>query len=638
MRTTSSGHPARAKVVLAKTDEELAAAKRVLHAETAKLHKAQLAESNATQELTKKTNLHRTALMQYNVATQANTAAQKANAAATTFAGRAHLVFSNSVKAAKAAVAGLYATLGPVGVIMVALSAGYAAATYLNDKWKKSIEGAVSISESELAALKEKEEQLRKVRDEEAVSVSRLEELASYTRLSSSEQHEAETIIKRLTERYHDFSVEIDENTGKLKINAEALAAMNKQQLEDEAKNALHVVQASMKNVSDRLTLLRSELGDYWTDFFGGLGTITGIRYLVGNGDPLSNESQMDIDFMMDNSAERQLSKLQAMKDEYVMKGKAEEVEKINAVIKAVEDQIEAEKRLAEINERLRNNTPGGATGSNGGGDTLSQQSKAEREAITAIEETELKIRMKHADNEGKIRELNKQIADLFEKFAPGNFATVEEFIAGDRYSMNDDALKALNQILQLKEQILDIDKASNDEIAKFQDKLDKAYKAYGNLLASREEKQRNEALTRDIDSRIESGDRSGALDIARQQLAAAEASVEHLRSQYEYQMEIARGTGVLDNDKINELRSMLESAFSDVDKWQSRIDSINKKEEKKERENIRTVGGWSAELLSAQILGTNTAQAQTAKYTKQSADHLRNIDEEISTYGVYDA
>lgn len=625
---------AKAKVALAKSEEEVTAAKRVLRAETAKLSKAQLAESNAVQNLTQKTGAHRTALMQYNVATQANTAAQKANTAATTLAGRAQLVFATSLKTAKAAAAELYAALGPVGIAMIALSAGFSAATYLRDRWRSSLEASVRISEEELQAARERREEQTKENHAIVEAYNRLEELARYSHLNNSEMSEAQNLVSRITTKYDDFGKSIDIVNGKLNLEAEAWEKLGKKILENTAKEQLNVVMKGEKEVKESLNLLIDDLGDFWTNFFGGAGHLFGIDRLFDM--DLLNDNQWDVSQIYGMKAEDQLMALQSLRDKLSSEGKNAEVEKIKKVIDVVYDQVQAEKQLLEIENALSNNQLDKSGTATAGGTSPSEQSKAERDAITAIQETELKIRMKHADNKGKIAELNRQIGELFEKYAPGNFNSVEEFLAGDRYAMNDEALNALNKILQLKEQILDLDKESNEEAAKFQDRVDKAYKSYDDLLASRDEKIRNEELNRDIDARLESGDRNGALDMARQQLEEAQASVQRLKAQYEYQLEIARGAGVLDNDNINELRNMLESAFSDVDKWQSRIDSISKNDEKKERENVRTVGGWSAELLSAQILGTNTAQAQTAKYSKQSAEHLKNIDEKVDEYGEY--
>ena len=534
----------------------------------------------------------------------------------------------------KVAASGLYAALGPLGVAMIAISAGYAASTYLNDKWRNSLQASINVSKEELDMLKEKSSQMENARREESASVQRLEELARYTRLNRDEQKEAEILVKKLAERYSNLGIEIDKATGKLKVNAEMMAKVNRQQLEEEVREQYNIVQKGIENATARMKGLHNELGDWLTNLGGGIGKVTGMNWLFGV-DSLSNFDQRTIENLYGKNLEDQIAELEDMRNKFAAKNDEERVEKIEAVISALEDQLAAEKRLAELNDMLKNGNKG-EDATEEEIEKIKAQSEAAREALSAVENIELKIQMNNADNAGKIALLRQQIDKLFSENASGKYGSVEEFLAGDRLNMDAQELTALGEILEKKEQIANLDKESNEEAAAYLKTLSNAYNSYQDLLENRREKRRTDRLNRRIDTLIESGDTSGALNIAREQLNSAKETALYLRGQYESEIDRAKQTGVLDSDNIRELRSMLESAFSDVDKWQSRIEAINKKDEKQERENIRTVGGWSAELLSAQILGANSAQAQTAKYTKQSAEHLRNIDEEMENYGAY--
>ena len=617
----------------ATTAQELAVAKAHLAAETERLVKAELAETTARQTLTRASVVHRTAIMQHTVATQANTAAERTAATAATFAGRAQLTFAAGLRTARAAVLGLYTALGPLGIAMIALSVGYSVVSYMIDKQKESLEEAVEETKEALDVSKEKLSEVKLLNRADAESASRLQDLAKYTRLSSAEQEEAQTIIRKLTERYGDLGISVETATGKLNLTAEALEKIRKIQAEFETKQQEEVVKKSIENTKAEMLRLKDEVSTTGSTIANVIGSIFGFG---------KSESvyQMWVgDAMKLKDSEAQIRKLEFVRSELEKDGYAKKSKQVGEVIELLKKQAAEEKRLAELQKAMEEGTYTPTV--DGDAEEIAKlkvQAEAARRALEAVQTIELKIRMNRADNAGKVAILKEQIQELFMSAASGRFGDVEAFLAGDRMTMDATELDALGRIVEMREQIVNLEKASNDEEKEHLKELAEAQKNFDELIEKRRANRRENRLSRRIDTLVENGDKDAALRIAREELNKAREASVNLRTQYEIQLDNARKSGVIDTDAIREVRSALEKSFSDVDKWQSRIESISKKEEKQERENIRTVGSWSAELLSAQILGTNSAQSQTAKYTKQSAEHLRNIDEEMDSYGAYGA
>lgn len=87
--------------------------------------------------------------------------------------------------------------------------------------------GKTAVAEADLHHEAERYlEDLRNFHAEDTLRVNRLQQLAEAQKLDNYEVREAKDLIKVLTERYGDFGAVLDETTGKLKLNAEAMSGL----------------------------------------------------------------------------------------------------------------------------------------------------------------------------------------------------------------------------------------------------------------------------------------------------------------------------------------------------------------------------------------------------------------------------
>jgi hypothetical protein len=75
---------------------------------------------------------------------------------------------------------------------------------------------------------------------------------------------------------------------------------------------------------------------------------------------------------------------------------------------------------------------------------------------------------------------------------------------------------------------------------------------------------------------------------------------------------------------RVEDLKRKWQESLSDQDKWQSRIDMSNDKQEKKV---IDTVGSFSLKVLASQLGGDKKPEIETARNTKRMKELLEQIN-----------
>ena len=618
---------------------DVLAAKKQLASATQALTNAQLAESTATQQLAAKHTLARTANMQHAVAAKACAAANTANAAASTAAGRAQVVLAAGLTKARAAATAFATALGPIGAAMIALSGVYMAFQYISEKNRNILEAQVEAARRNTQAAKEMADAHAKERSEATANLERLQELSRYERLNNAEKSEAEKLIAVLTKKYGDLGISIDGVTGKLNLNSDAWKRMN----EAQRKEAMQDMGAQMRSLMDEATAmqnnLRNELSSFWKNSVAA-SMIAGVGNLFGSDDHTegnfsyrakNSERQQELDRIAKlTSLQEQIRGLEAMRNSLTEEGNKEQAEQVDALIKKLQ---ELKKKQDEFNAAVEAGKK--KNGENGGereaGQTeaeaaqkVRQISEARRKAFEKVGDLEWNITFNSASAEKQAEMLSDKMQEIFSRQS-GKYATIEDFKNADRSTMTEQELKDLEEIIRLEEQRRQIREASAKA-------FDDEKTSYDKFLADRRKSAEDRAMEKQIEDARKSGDAEGANQIMRDQLAKAQEAARSMQQQYEQAVREAQADKIMTEEekkRIAELRSKMQQAFADQDKWQGRVDG----NEQKQAESTKAIGSWSLAALEAMLGGTGKPEEETAKNTKEMVRLQRDILQKSGCY-----
>lgn len=621
---------------------DVLAAKKQLAAATQALTKAQLAESQATQQLAAKHTLARTANMQHVVAAKACAVANATNAAASTAAGRAQVVLAAGLTKARAAATAFATALGPIGAAMIALSGVYMAFQYISEKNRNILEGQVEAARRNTQAAKEMADAHAKERSEATANLERLQELSRYERLNNAEKSEAERLIEILTKKYGDLGISIDGVTGKLNLGADAWGRMNGAQRKEAMQDMVAQVRSLMNEATAMQNNLRNELSSFWKNSVAA-SMIAGVGNLFGSDDNTegdfsyrakNSDRQQELDRIAKlTSLQEQIRGLEAMRNSLTDEGNKEQAEQVDALIKKLQ---ELKKKQDEFNAALeagkKKNGENGNTA--GGGQTdaeaakkARQISESQRRGFEEVGALEWEIKFNSAGAEEQAEMLSGKMQEIFSRQS-GKYATIEDFKNADRSTMTEQELKDLEEIIRLEEQRRQIREAC---ARAFESELE----SYEKYLADRQKSAADKTVEKQIKDAQKSGDTEGANQIMRDQLAKAQKAARNMQRQYEQAVWDAQADEIMTEEerkRIADLRSKMQEAFSDQDKWQNRVDSIESNEQK-QAESTKAIGSWSLAALEAMLGGTGKPEEQTAKNTKEMVRLQRDILEKTGSY-----
>lgn len=595
---------------------QILTAKKQLAVATQNLTKAQLAESAATQQLAAKHTIARTATMQHSTASKACAIANKTNTAAATLAGRAQVVLATGMHTAKTAAYSLYAALGPLGVAMIALSGAYLAINYMTEKRANALAGEAAAAHEatqkaeELAAAHEKE------READNSAIDRLQELSKYERLNNSEKSEAESIIDRLTKKYGDLDISIDSTTGKLRIGANAWKQMSDEQAKVYQNDLSERLNANLAEYQAELENTRGKLGSTYKDIRRAIDGFLGVSGpLVGNAENYySSDSQLELDTLQKSKTlEEQIAAYDALRLKYKKEGRDADSEALKKVLEI----LQARKKLSDEEREFQKSRQIPKTEQE---QQKRERSEAERNAGLALESAEWNLKFNSSGAEGQVNMLGLKLDELLQKQS-GKYKDLDAFKAADRSSMTEQELKDLRQIVDLEDQRARL----REQSAKAFDAERESYEKY---LQRREDQQRDKSVERELQQAQKSGDKAGTDAIMQREYAKARDAAKNMQRQYEKAVFDAEADGIRteeEDKRIQKLRSQMQDAMSDEDKWRNRIEDSDMQNDNKHQ---KMVGAWSAELLAAS-LGDNSPQVETAKNTKENVRLTRQLVEQ---------
>lgn len=539
-------------------------------------------------------------------AARSASAALRAHAAATTLAGRAGIVLSKGLNVAKAAAASLYAALGPMGVAMLVLNAGYLYANYLSEKHRNELEGEIAASEKAAQAANELAAAHSRARASDNSAMDRLQELSRYEKLNNSEKQEAEKLLKQLTDRYGDLGISIDKVTGKLKISTEALAEMNEQQAREYELDLTRKMQKLTWNIAAEQNGLRNELGTYWTNLLGGAWQL----FTLGQGENILGENQNVLDdAMVLETTGKKIAALEKLEAQLTSANERDKASRVGELIKKLKEYQVLEKQQLEFQKTRKLNDPENRNG------TSQNISEKTRKAQDSLAELEWDTRFNEADATAKARMLSEKIDGIFKRQS-GKYRTLDEFKSADRNAMTEQELKDLQEIVQLEEQRRRLREQSAEA---FSDERER----YEQMLRDREERREAQAIEKQLRDARKSGDQAAVDAIMQQQLEKAQRAVRELQRQYEKAVRDAEADGIMTDEErrnLSRIWSDMQREMSDEDRWRREMERAGEEDHSTQR----TIGGFSAEVLNAMLGGAGKPVEETAKNTRKMVELLK--------------
>lgn len=523
-------------------------------------------------------------------------AGYRAVTATTTAAAGAQALFSTATHGATTALAAFNAMLGPIGWAIIALSAAYLAFQYLSDRHHNAINGQVDAAKKNAEATQEMIAAHAEERTQATSLIERLQELSRYERLNNSEREEARKGIQKLTELYGNLGISMDQTTGKILISAGAWDKLNEAQYK-QAKQDLLLKQNSAQ------TLYQAY----------------GKRLMTFDVDP---ELAAFYDTVGLRSDKENIEELKIIQGKFIAEKLDEKAADVAGLIEQYSLYIEAARQLKEL-ERLYSQGKSITTTD----EKAKAQSKAQRKALESVKTLEWEIKFDDADAEEQARMLNEKMQEILDRQS-GKYGSIEAFRNANRNSMTEQELEDLEEIIRLEEQRKQIReesaKAFEEEKKRNEEAFEAERKRNEEFFKNREKQKADEAIERQIEEANRAGDSETAKRIIQQQLDRARESAASLKQQYDQALREAEEDSVMtekEKKNLDNLRREMERVYEEEDRWTKRAE----RENATERDTQKTVGAWSAEVLSA-MLGPTSYEQEIAKNSRRSVDLQRTI------------
>ena len=423
-----------------------------------------------------------------------------------------------------------------------------------------------------------------KARDEEAKYLNRLEQLSHYERLNNQERQEAQRMIGELSDRYGNLNASIDANTGKLTLNANALRARIKAQQtlekEQDARRKLSTLSQEKKDLAQ----------------ITGLDDERAIRLALQ-----SERGKAQKGVLADGAA-----------------GREERIKNLERQLELIQKSRDAARELAKAEEDGKNAALAGEA------EVKAAREKAREEYRAAVYSREFQS----ADAARQSEMMKSEIERLMRN---SHFSTLDAFReAGAAGNLNEDEAKTLQTILDLDAKRK---KLREDSADAFQREL----MDYDEYIARQKEEIQNRERDRAIQNLERSGNHAGARKIIAFELEEATKAAQQLQGEYESAIREAQADNLMteaERKRIAELRSKMQEAMSDQNRWSERLSSHD--DSMRQKNTQKTVGAWSAEMLTALLGAKQSPEAETAKNTKEMVRLIReqNSVNAALTYG----
>ena len=617
-------------VAAEKHAEALAQAKIRLSAAQKELTKTQIAESQASQKLTDKHRAAMIAARQHAAAANVNAAAQKNAAASMTVSGRAALFARTAFRGAAAAAKSLVASLGPIGIAMLAISGIVTASRYIQKKFNDELEGSLNLAKQQSSQANELAAAHRKEAEAETSQFQRLQELAKYERLNNAEKTEAQNLIESIRKKYAGLDIQMDTTTGKIRIAAGAWDKLNEAQKKAARSDLLKQQQSAAGLTSALQNNLRNQFGSYWRNTAVNQGVISVAQWLapklnrigirtnsaegMERGRYTDEQNRVD-DILKLKTAEQQIAGFEKLRNDLLKNNRKTEAQAVDELIKSMQTELKLKKQLES------GSTETNAEAGRAAAQKTKEESEQLRRALNELTSTEWEIKFNIADPIGKIKMLDDKIQEIFNRQS-GKYANLDAFKNADRAAMNKEELNDLRAILDVEEKRRAIRQQGTRSIEEMnrsdQQDADRRFRSMQEKIFSRQ-----------LEQLRKNGELDAVRNLLNQEYQAAKEKAAMLEKQYADAKAKAEADGILteqENRLLSEARRKMQEA-------QRRQDSLEEQvyQENKNQKSSQVNAAWSVAALADQLYGNSSTDKQIAQNTSRTTDLLTRIDSKVN-------
>lgn len=547
------------------------------------LTESKLAQVKATQELTAKQANLTSATKAHELATKHLSKVAGALVGGFGTVTKTLAVCKLGVNGLRGAFVKLNAALGPLGWAILALGAAYSAYSYFSEEKNRAMQAEIDLAEEQLKQARQQSEMHEKEAKQHKESYQRLQELATYEKLSNVEKEEAKNLIKILADEYGNLDIALEGNTVKIKNNQKAWQQLNAQ-----------ILETKKNDVKQEVTDLQRLLGARYKALF--------TQLQEGKSGWASAEKNRHVHFMQqylnnfgaNYNAKQKRTALDTLKEMRALAIESND----NRFLGQIEEMIKlAQQEITKLDQyaALKNVKPG---------DTEIDPNaiKATREEIEKIGEVRWKIEFDKGNFFTQVEMLKKKAEKEFEKakvFSKNaqNAASWGDFADAESVNMTKKEIEAQQRLLSIRTQLKNLEKSEAEN-------RKRAIEEYENILAKQNEKE-----LRKKDLGI--GDIKNLFEGYRKQLFEVQNQMNSM---------VASGRG--DSKGLRSYMNEINRLGSEMEYWQSRLENIP----------INMSGAWSLESLSAKLGMASKPEEETAKNTKRTKEILEEIKENFNS------
>lgn len=556
--------------------------------------------------------------------------AEKAAAAGSNLMQRALLGVGAGFQTAGHGAKAFFASLGPIGWIVLAFQAVTAAISYFSDKAEEARKNATEAAE-EAYNMAQKESQAaqeqQKAIEEKTL---KLEELAKKEHLSVEEQESAIQMMKELNEEYDIQIGKINAHTGALELNTKEAAKARKEAKEeakDKAEAELKALQANIERQRLNVIEVVDDEGHAGIDDYDlATGAISGE--VGGTGISIKSLSEAVTNKYWSSSERQEMSKL----------------------IDLVRKEEELRKKLERMEEAVRNHDAKEKARIDWQKDAEEKKNKDEaKEAETAYKLAQDKYDYDNKSDAEKLAFQQKEKDALLQSI---DLAERAGHLDKQYYENKKKLLDVLKEEQRLKEAIArtaesDRKKAEDDARKKAEEQ--KRAREEEKRIAHEFDSLTGSVLGVDEKEAAQARDRADKADF--DELLAADAVAAQLKaSDMKHEMsrllavqleqfkrfdQLARMDGRISEEEKAEYQRFAADRNRLMDeqkKWEARETEAAGKLDKDTAARAGSVSAWSAAVLDLMIGQGPDYEKQTAKNTKKSTDLLQKIADQGDT------
>lgn len=556
--------------------------------------------------------------------------AEKAASVGSNIMQRAIMGVGAGFRAAGHSVKAFFASLGPIGWIVLAFQAVTAAISYFSDKAEEARKNATEAAEAAYNMAQKESQTAQEQQKEIEEKTLKLEELAKKERLSVEEQESAIKMMKDLNKEYDIQIGKINAHTGALELNTKEAENARKQakiNAKDKAQKELEALHNNIKR--QRLNVIEV-VDDEGHGGFNDKGLATGAISGEVGGEGISIESLSEaVRNKYWSSAERQ--EMQKLLDLAIKK---QELQQKFADLYAAVNNFDADERARKKahNDREKEKRDKDADAAKKAyydakkKDDYDNMSDAEKLIFQRKEKEKILQDIAFADRQDnkdkQYYENKKKLLDILkeEKRLKEAIARTEE---SDQKKAEDDARKKAEDF-----------KKAAEEGKRITQEFTSLTEAFLGIDEKKAEQDRDRAEKENFDALL-------AEDAVSAQSKASGMKQELARllavqlEQFKKFDQLARLDNRISEDERAEYQRYAAERNRLMDeqkKWEAREADAAGKLDKDTAARAGSISAWSAAVLDLMIGQGQDYEKQTAKNTKKSTDLLQKIVEQSDT------